>query len=133
MFITQLSVFVENNFGTLSEILDILHGESVNIRALCMAETADYGILRLIVDDTEKAKKILKENGVVVRTSEVLSLPIPDRPGGLAELIHKFSDAKISIEYLYAFVDPEHAANVILRVDQPEKAGQIFYEEQYGI
>lgn len=133
MFITQLSVFVENRFGKLSEVLDILHQEHINIRALCMAETAEYGILRLIVDDTDRAKTILRDNGVIVRTSEVLSLPIPDRPGGLAELIHKFGEAEISIEYLYAFVDPQNSANVILRVDNPEKAGEIFYKEQYGI
>ena len=76
MYITQLSIFVENKFGRLSEILDVLAENQVDIRALSMADTSEFGILRMIVDDVEKAKVVLAESGVVVKSTEVIALPI---------------------------------------------------------
>ena len=87
MKVEQIAIFVENKSGRLAEVTDILAKTGVNIRALSLADTADFGILRLIVNDTEKAKKVLKENGFTVRMNEVVAVEVPDRPGGLAGIL----------------------------------------------
>lgn len=126
MYITQLSVFVENQFGNLSEILDVLSENDINIRALSMADTSEFGILRMIVDDTEKAALKLREIGVVVKSSEVIAEHIDDTPGGLAKLVAKLKKGGVSIEYLYAFLNREDdSAQVVLRVDDTKKAEEL--------
>lgn len=126
MYITQLSVFVENQFGSLAEILEALSENNVNIRALSMADTSEFGILRMIVDDTEKAKETLRNIGVVVKSGEVIALPIDDTPGGLQKIVAKLKAGGVSIEYLYAFLNREHdSAQVVLRVDDNQKAEQL--------
>ncbi len=123
MYITQLSIFVENKFGRLSEILDILAENRVDIRALSMADTSEFGILRMIVDDVEKAKVVLAESGVVVKSTEVIALPIDEAPGGLARMVAKLRDSHISIEYLYAFFDRDLGGpQVVMRVDDVARA-----------
>ena len=126
MFITQLSVFIENKFGRLSEVLDVLAENGINIRALSIAETSEFGILRMIVDDIEKAKQLLRESGVIVKSTQVIAAPLSDRPGGLAEIVNSLRDGGVTIEYLYAFLSRESdKAQVVLRVDDPQKACQI--------
>ena len=126
MYITQLSVFVENKFGRLSEVLNELSDNNINIRALSMAETSEFGILRMIVDDTEKASKVLKESGVIVKTSPVISIALDDTPGCLAKIVEKLKNGGVAIEYTYAFLGKEeNSAHVVLRVDNTELAEEI--------
>lgn len=126
MYIKQLSVFVENKLGRASAILDILAKNNINIRALSIAEASEFGILRMIVDDSEKAKTLLRESGVVVKTNDVLAAPIDDTPGGLLKLLDSLKDSGVNVEYLYAFVarEGEHA-QVVLRVDDTDKAEKV--------
>ena len=126
MYTTQLSVFVENKFGRLSEILNVLSEHDINISALSMADTSEFGILRMIVDDTEKAKTVLKESGVIVKASTVIAIDIDDTPGCLAKIVEKLKNGGVSIEYTYAFLGREHnSAQVVLRVDDTEKAEKL--------
>ncbi len=126
MFATQLSVFVENKTGRLSEILNAFSEHHINIRALSIAENSEFGILRLIVKETERAYDILKREGFIVKKTEVISLPLEDKPGALAKIVDKLSEEGVGIEYLYAFVSPENGANVVFRLDNPEKGGKLF-------
>jgi hypothetical protein len=123
MKVEQIAIFVENKSGRLAEVTDILAKTGVNIRALSLADTADFGILRLIVNDTEKAKKVLNENGFTVRMNEVVAVEVPDRPGGLAGILGALQGEKVNVEYMYAFVQKsgEHAI-IIFRFDEIEKA-----------
>lgn len=123
MIIQQISVFVENESGPLSEIADILAEGQIDITALSLADTSDFGILRLIVDQPEKAQKTLHDHGFIVKTTEVLAVGMDDRPGGLASILHCITDAGISIEYMYAFVGKkEGKAVVVIRVSDKEAA-----------
>ena len=92
MIVKQVSVFLENRAGRLAEVTGILADHDINIRALSLADSADFGILRLIVDDVEKAKGILKKEGMTVGETDVVAVEVPDRPGGLAHLLHVFKD-----------------------------------------
>ena len=123
MKVEQIAIFVENKSGRLAEVTDILAKTGVNIRALSLADTADFGILRLIVNDTEKAKKVLKESGFTVRMNEVVAVEVPDRPGGLAGILGALQGKNVNVEYMYAFVQKsgEHAI-IIFRFDEIEKA-----------
>lgn len=123
MKVEQISIFLENKSGRLAEVAGVLAGAGVNIRALSLADTTDFGILRLIVNDTEKAKQVLKENGFTVGKTEVLAVEVPDRPGGLATILNAMRDAGINVEYMYAFVQKSGGnAIIIFRFDELEKA-----------
>jgi hypothetical protein len=123
MTLRQISVFLENKKGRLSEVLGLVAREKINIRALALADTADFGVLRLIVNDTEKCFAALKQSGFVAQKTEVLAVEISDRPGGLERVLEVFDRADLNIEYLYAFVERKAGnAIVIFRTDQPEKA-----------
>jgi len=123
MTLRQISVFLENKKGRLSEVLGLVAREKINIRALALADTADFGVLRLIVNDTEKCLAALKQAGFVAQKTEVLAVEISDRPGGLERVLEVFDRADLNIEYLYAFVERKAGnAIVIFRTDQPEKA-----------
>ena len=104
MQVVQISVFLENKAGRLSEVTRILSEARINIRALCVADTTDFGVLRLIVSDHAKAEDILKHHGFTVRKSDVLAVKVPDRPGGLHHILEYLHQAGINIEYMYAFV-----------------------------
>jgi hypothetical protein len=121
--IEQIAIFVENKSGRLAEVTDILAKTGINIRALSLADTADFGILRLIVDDVEKAKKVLKESGFTVGRNEVVAVEVSDKPGGLARILGALQGKNINVEYMYAFVQKsgEHAV-IIFRFDEIEKA-----------
>jgi hypothetical protein len=125
MTLRQISVFLENKKGRLSEALGLVAREKINIRALALADTADFGVLRLIVNDTEKCIAALKKAGFVAQKTEVLAVEISDRPGGLERVLEVFDRADLNIEYLYAFVERRaDNAIVIFRTDQPEKAAK---------
>jgi len=121
MIIKQLSIFLENKSGRLAEISERLANEAINISAFSIADTSDYGILRLIVNNPDKAYKILKENGVSVSLTEVIGIIVPHQPGGLAKALKIFSEENISIEYMYAFAMGEKAS-VIIRTDNIQNA-----------
>lgn len=126
MAISQISVFVENRPGRLADITAVLAQNSIDIRALSVADTSDYGILRLIVNDPESAVKVLKDEGMTASATQVLGIIIPDEPGGLAKAIKVLSDAQISVEYAYAFITPSIGnAYVIIRVEDNNKAAEI--------
>jgi len=123
MHVEQISIFIENKFGRLAEVTRILGDAGVNIRTLSLADTSDFGILRLIVNDTEKAKSVLKERGFTVSKTEVVAVEIPDRPGGLADILQVLDASGINVEYMYAFVERcgENAV-MIFRFDETRKA-----------
>ena len=123
MKVEQISIFIENKSGRLAEVSRILGEAGVNIRALSLADTSDFGILRLIVNDCEKAKDILKTNGFTVNKTEVVAVEVPDRPGGLALILQALDRQSINVEYMYAFVERcgENAV-IIFRFDETEKA-----------
>jgi len=123
MHVEQISVFIENKFGRLAEVTRILGDADVNIRTLSLADTSDFGILRLIVNDTERAKAVLKERGFTVSKTEVVAVEIPDRPGGLADVLQALDADGINVEYMYAFVERTEAnAVMIFRFDETQKA-----------
>ncbi len=123
MKVEQISVFLENKSGRLAEVAEVLAGGDVNIRALSLADTTDFGILRLIVNDTEKAKKILRDNGFTVGKTEVLAVEVSDRPGGLAAILNVMKNNGINVEYMYAFVQKSGGnAIIIFRFDELDKA-----------
>ncbi len=129
MKLIQISIFLENRSGRLAEITAVLAEAGINIRALSLADTADFGILRLIVNRTEEAMRAFKEHGFTVATNEMVALEIPDQPGGLARVLRTLETAGINVEYMYAFVHKaaEHAV-IIFRFDEPERAAQILQE-----
>src|SRR5512135_348784 len=123
MKVEQISIFLENKSGRLAEVATVLAGAGINIRALSLADTTDFGILRLIVNDTEKAKGVLKDNGFTVGKTEVLAIEVPDRPGGLATILDIMKNNGINVEYMYAFVQKTGGnAVIIFRFDELEKA-----------
>ncbi len=123
MILQQISIFLENKSGRLAEVTSLLGKAGVNIRALTLADTADFGILRLIVSNNELAEKILKEKGFTVGKTDVVAIEVPDKPGGLAEILAALGQAGINVEYMYAFVAKSHDnAVVIFRFDDLLKA-----------
>lgn len=123
MKVEQISIFLENKSGRLADVTDVLAKAGINIRALNLADTADFGILRLIVNTTQKAKEVLKENGFTVGKTEVVAIEVPDRPGGLAGILNALQGEAINVEYMYAFVQKSgENAIIIFRFDDIEKA-----------
>ena len=122
MFIKQLSVFVENNFGRLEAIIDCLSKNNINLRALSLADTEDYGILRVIVDDAERAKAALSDIGVISKVTDVIAIYLDDRSGGLASVLSVLKNEEISIDYMYAFLGrKEGKALMVLKSDNLAK------------
>ncbi|AZO94219.1 ACT domain-containing protein [Iocasia frigidifontis] len=113
MFIKQLSVFLENKSGRLTELTDILGKEGINMSALSIAETSEFGIIRVVTSDPEKALKVLKENHFSVNLTDVICLAAPNEPGALARALKVLSNKGISVEYMYAFSTGDKALVVI--------------------
>lgn len=119
----QISVFLENKAGRLCEVTGVLAEAQVNIRALALADTSDFGVLRLIVDKAETAKEVLKKAGFTVGKTDVLAVEVPDRPGGLHEILSLLQASRINVEYMYAFVQQSgNNAVMIFRFDNTEEA-----------
>ncbi len=126
MAIRQLSVFLENRHGTLVEVTELLAKEGIDIRAMSLADTQDFGILRLIVNDPEAAKAALAKIGFVASVNEVTAVAIDDNPGALSEVIHVMAEGHINIEYMYAFLSTHKGnAYVVLRVIDNDHAAEV--------
>lgn len=129
MLVKQISVFVENVPGKLVEVSQILGENNIDMSALSLADSSDFGILRLIVNDPDKAYQVLREHAFVVKLSEVIAVVIDDRPGGLTGVLQMLAQAKISLEYMYAFVGSQDGhAVVVLRPNDTEAALKILEE-----
>ena len=125
----QISVFIENKEGRIKKAIDTLAKAEINIRALSVADTTKYGILRLIVSDSEKAAEVLEDNGFIVKKSNVVAAKIPDKPNGLNSALAILDDADINLEYIYAFVSSRpNEAIVAMKVEDTEKAIKVFKE-----
>jgi len=122
MLIKQISVFIENKAGKVAKIIDILGENNIDISALSIADAADFGILRLIVDDVEKASKVLAANDYLVKTTSVISIGIENKPGGLVKILKTFKENDIAIDYMYAFVNKDNSAVTIIRADNTKLA-----------
>lgn len=132
MKVKQISVFLENKSGRLAGITKTLGLHNINIRALSIADTTDFGILRLIVADPEEAVRRLKAEGYTVSETDVIAVEIPDKPGGLSEILQYLDTVKINIEYMYAFVGKSNdKAVVVFRVEDVE--GAIGLLQQKGV
>lgn len=132
MKVEQITIFLENQSGRLAEVASILADAGVNIRALSLADSADFGILRLIVNNVAKAQTVLKAQGFTMATTEVVAVEVPDQPGGLARMLKTLKANQVNVEYLYAYV-PKSAANatIIFRFDDSDRAIQCL--QQAGI
>lgn len=129
MIIKQLSIFVENRLGRMAEITGVLGDAGVDIRALSIADTSDFGILRLIVDNPGKAVEALQAANITVSLTDVIAAGIDDTPGAFAKVIKFMSDAGINIDYMYAFISrTESQAFIIMRIADPEKGAGIMRE-----
>jgi hypothetical protein len=134
MKVKQISVFLENKSGRLAEVTRILGSKAINIRALSIADTTDFGILRLIVNDPDAAYTALRDAGFMVSVTEVLAVEVPDTPGGLAGVLAILGAQGINIEYLYAFVAKASSdALVIFRVEECDRAIQVLQDHQIRV
>jgi hypothetical protein len=118
MIIKQISIFMENTTGRLADVTDLLAKSGINLRAISIADTTDFGILRMVADQPDAAVKLLKESGFTARETDVIGVEVPDHPGELARIMALFRDAGVNIEYLYASL--EHSADkavIVLKVD----------------
>lgn len=130
MVIKQISIFVENKKGRMAEIAKVIGDAGVDIRALSVADTTDFGILRLIVDQPDKAEAALREAGMAVSLTDVIAAGLEDTPGSFAGIMGIMSDADINIEYMYAFITrTEGKAYVIMRVENPREAVDVLQKQ----
>ncbi len=125
MNVKQLSVFIENKAGRVSEVSEVLGQAGVNIRGFSVSDTIDYGIVRLVVDDPEKGKDALHDAGFTVKESDVICINLPDKPGGLAGVLKVVSDAGVNIEYVYSLI----ATYVVINVADVERALQLLRDQ----
>ena len=134
MRVEQISVFLENKAGRLAEVARILAEAGINIRALSLADTSDFGILRLIVNDNNKAREVLKERGFTVGKTEVVAVEVDDRPGGLHRILDVLFRANVNVEYMYAFVQQSGSnAVIIFRFDNPDEALNILKQNSVTV
>jgi len=134
MRVEQISIFLENKAGRLAEVCQVLSEAGVNIRALSLADTSDFGILRLIVDNNDRAKEVLKERGFTVGKTDVVAVEVEDRPGGLSRILDILSRQDINVEYMYAFV--QHSgkdAVIIFRFDDIDMAVKLLQENNVKV
>ena len=122
MSVHQISVFLENRAGQLAEITKVIADNGIDLRAISIAETADYGVLRMIVDNAEKATGILLQNGYILSMTPVLVVGVPDQPGGLAPVLSVLAEGNIDIEYMYSLFTPEQGkAYMVFRISDEAK------------
>jgi hypothetical protein len=123
MSVKQISVFLENKKGRLAEVTSVLSKEKINIRALSLADTADFGVLRIIVQNSERCLSVLKTHGFVAQVTEVIAVEVEDRPGGLARILEVLDGDNVNVEYMYAYVEKTaNNAIVICKIDDRERA-----------
>ncbi|MBR3679622.1 MAG: ACT domain-containing protein [Oscillospiraceae bacterium] len=134
MLIRQISIFIENRPGRLAAVTQLLGDAGIDIRSLCLADTRDFGILRLIVNQPDRAIGVLKDADCTITVTNVVGVKIPDRPNGLAEILQILNRADVNVEYMYAFVGQTgDCANVIFRVDNEEKCVQVLQENDVAV
>ncbi|MBI5016663.1 MAG: ACT domain-containing protein [Deltaproteobacteria bacterium] len=134
MRVEQISVFLENKAGRLAEATGVLAAAGVSIRALSLADTSDFGVLRLIVGDREKATKALKEAGFTVNKTAVVAVEVEDRPGGLHRILSLLDGAGLNVEYMYAFVRKSgDTAVMIFRFDDPDAAARVLTDRGVSV
>ncbi|WP_294007451.1 acetolactate synthase [uncultured Methanobrevibacter sp.] len=114
MKIKQLSIFLQNRMGSLSKPLEVLTENEINIKAMCMADTSEFGILRLVVDNPEKGQEVLSENNFLVKITEIIGVEMNDTPGGLTTVLKVIKDNGIDLEYLYAFTHDKVGKAILL-------------------
>jgi hypothetical protein len=129
MLAKQLSIFLENKSGRLTEVTEVLGKSDVNLSAMSIADNSDFGILRCIVSDPDKAYRLLKEAGFTVKITDVIGMTVPNTPGSLAVILRHLSDNGVFIEYLYSFANGE-AAHVIIRPNDLENCEKILQEKK---
>jgi len=134
MKVEQISVFLENKPGGLEYVTRVLGDAGINIRALSLADTSDFGILRLIVNDIDTAEKTLQSKGLTVRRTSVVAVEVPDHPGGLHSIIEVLSGKDINVEYTYAFVERSgENALIIFRFDRTDEAIDVLQENGFTV
>ncbi|MBQ4133522.1 MAG: ACT domain-containing protein [Desulfovibrionaceae bacterium] len=134
MKIEQISIFLENKTGRLAEVTSALTKADINIRALSLADTSDFGILRMIVNNPEKAKEALRSNGFTVGRNMVVAVEVNDHPGGLHQILSMFSTRDVNVEYMYAYIRPKNKnATMIFRFDKIDEAISILQENNITV
>jgi hypothetical protein len=130
----QVSIFIENTKGRLAEVCDLLGKNNINIKALTIAESPEFGILRVVLDNTDKAKKILKDNGFIATVATVVAVEVSDTPGGLAKALKVLANNNINLEYMYGFVEKaSEQALMVFKFDNHEKAIEILQKNNISI
>lgn len=132
MVAKQLSIFLENKSGRLTEVTEVLAKENINLSALCIAENADFGILRGIVSDPDKAYKALKDNHFAVNITDVVGISCPNVPGALAKVLEFLSAEGVFIEYMYSFAN-NNVANVVIRPSNMDKCIEVLKEKKVDL
>ena len=130
--IQQLSVFLENREGRLDEVLKTLADHEVNIVAMSLADTSDYGMLRMIVSDPEKGKRVLKEAGITAMLTDVVALRVPHATGSLSKAMHQIVEGGVNVEYMYAFANGNDAS-AVLKCDDPKRVVEILLESGFDV
>jgi hypothetical protein len=134
MFVEQISIFIENTEGRLAEVTAILRDANVNIRALSLADTTDFGVLRLIVNDNDKAEQALKKEGFTVGRTKVMAVEIDDEPGGLNKVLDPLCENEVNVEYMYAFANPQcKNAIMMFRFNDYDKALKILGQKNIKV
>lgn len=132
MTIKQLSVFLENREGRLDEVLKILGDSNVNIVALSLADTSDYGMVRMIVSDPQRGREVLKADGISAMLTDVIALRVPHATGSLSKAMHLLFENNVNVEYMYAFANGSDAS-AILKTEVPERAADILVKGGFGV
>ncbi|MGB4661462.1 MAG: amino acid-binding protein [Mobilitalea sp.] len=133
MVIKQLSVFIENRKGRLEEVTEVLKNKNINIASFSLADTAEYGLLRMIVSEPEEAKKTLTEEGFSAKLTDVLAVKIAQRPGTLHEVLKKFADEGISVEYMYTLATAGKDTSIIMKMSNLEAALKLLETNGYEV
>lgn len=134
MKITQISVFLENRKGRLYGVCSLLGKNRINIRALTIAETQDFGILRMVVDRPEETLKVLKKNGYVVHLTDIVAVEVEDKPGGLAGILKILSENNLNVEYVYGFLEKfSDNALLVMRFENPDRAIEILKKKKIRV
>lgn len=121
----QLSVFLENKAGSICEVAELLQKKNIDIVALCIADTAKFGILRMVVSDPDTAVTLLREQGHTVSLTDVLIVGIENKPGGMLPVLRVLNEAGVGVEYMYAFLGKAKGAYMVLRVESPDKVAEV--------
>ncbi len=134
MKVKQISIFLENKPGSLEKVTGVLSAAAINIRALALADTSDFGILRLIVNDVPTARKVLQENGFTLKCTDVVAVEVPDRPGGLHGILSVLSREGINVEYMYAFIERSgENAIIIFRFNPTDTAIDVLLKHGFTV